>query len=32
MFFNIANMQFERDECMAIKAEVLKWMISEVEG
>ena len=28
----IANMQFERDEYMAIKAEVLKWMVSEVEG
>ena len=32
MFFNIANMQFERDEYMAIKAEVFKWMVSEVEG
>lgn len=28
----IANMQFERDEYMAIKAEVLKWMVSEFEG
>ena len=28
----IANMQFERDEYMTIKAEVLKWMVSEVEG
>ena len=28
----IANMQFERDEYMAIKAEVLKWMVSEFDG
>ena len=28
----IANMQFEREEYMAIKGEVLKWMVSEFEG